>query len=275
VTAFQGDLAESYNNLGDWYLGAGDSAAAASLYQKTREIRERLATINLRDSGMQRLLAKALTNLGIARSAAGERAEAVRAYHQSRSILAAIVSANPDDLESRGELSRLLGHLGVVLAGLGRSAEARDLLNQGREDLRLICSRAPQIARYREYLIEHYHNQARGLRLLGQPAEAAEAARECLKIARGDQIELYRIACDFALCIPLVGQPASALTADPQAERRKYTDLAMDALRQAVASGFADGERLATDPDLAPLRSRDDLRVILSDLAFPTDPFAP
>ena len=45
-------------------------------------------------------------------------------------------------------------------------------------------------------------------------------------------------------------------------------------LRRAVAAGYQRVEFLRTDPDLAPLRSREDFQRILLDAAFPDDPFA-
>jgi hypothetical protein len=47
-------------------------------------------------------------------------------------------------------------------------------------------------------------------------------------------------------------------------------DRAMEFLRQAVAKGFQDAAALKTDPDLAPLRSRDDFRELMQELEHKT-----
>ena len=47
----------------------------------------------------------------------------------------------------------------------------------------------------------------------------------------------------------------------------------MAVLRRALAAGFAAPAWLSQDHDLASLRSRDDFRALMMDLAFPADPF--
>jgi hypothetical protein len=49
-------------------------------------------------------------------------------------------------------------------------------------------------------------------------------------------------------------------------------------LRQAVAAGWNDARQTDRDPNLDPLRDRDDFRRLLAELldrGFPADPFAP
>jgi hypothetical protein len=48
----------------------------------------------------------------------------------------------------------------------------------------------------------------------------------------------------------------------------------MVALRRAVAAGYRSLDWMRRDPDLDPLRSRPDFRLLLMDLAFPADPLA-
>jgi hypothetical protein len=49
----------------------------------------------------------------------------------------------------------------------------------------------------------------------------------------------------------------------------------MALLHQAVAMGYRSLDAFRTEDALDPLRSRPDFRLLLDDLAFPADPFAP
>jgi hypothetical protein len=48
----------------------------------------------------------------------------------------------------------------------------------------------------------------------------------------------------------------------------------MAILRRAIDAGFRDAPRLASDPELIPLRSRADFQTLRMDIEFPADPFA-
>ena len=52
---------------------------------------------------------------------------------------------------------------------------------------------------------------------------------------------------------------------------------AVQLLKQAIAAGWSNAQQTSRDPDLAPLRDRDDFRRLLAELfdkGFPADPFA-
>ncbi len=49
----------------------------------------------------------------------------------------------------------------------------------------------------------------------------------------------------------------------------------MALLRRAIAIGFRNPDTFRNEPALEPLRDRDDFRLLLLDLSFPADPFAP
>src|SRR5206468_2862024 len=107
-------------------------------------------------------------------------------------------------------------------------------------------------------------------RHLGQPAEALysyQEARALLEtLPQPTPGDLYELACSRAACGLLVGHGKTDLTPKEQAQRQKDAELALDALRKAVASGFRDLARPRNDPELETLRTHADFKKLLSEL---------
>ena len=72
-----------------------------------------------------------------------------------------------------------------------------------------------------------------------------------------------------------VGPPAEGRPRNAASQARSDADRAIAAFRQAVAAGFRDNGLAQTDGDLIPIRSRPDFQVLLLDMAFPVNSFAP
>ncbi len=83
---------------------------------------------------------------------------------------------------------------------------------------------------------------------------------------------LYELANYQALTAGAAADPRSGV---PAAEARAGADRAMATLRRAVAGGFRNVAYMRIDTDLDALRSRDDFRLLMMDLCFPAEPFAP
>jgi serine/threonine-protein kinase len=112
--------------------------------------------------------------------------------------------------------------------------------------------------------------RVRALRDLDRPGEAFQAARATLDAWNPRLAEqpnrLADLASARALCSTLIGEGRPTLTEAETAERRRLEDLAMEALRDAVAKGFKDAARIKKDTDLTPLRQRDDFKKLLASL---------
>ena len=78
------------------------------------------------------------------------------------------------------------------------------------------------------------------------------------------------MACCHAALAGLAGRARSGVSA---AEGEEEARASIEWLRRAVAMGYRNGSELRVESALDPLRSRDDFRLLMMDLAMPFDPF--
>ncbi len=106
------------------------------------------------------------------------------------------------------------------------------------------------------------------LREAGKEPEASDVSRKALawfeRIDKEGLAKPYDIACIRSLSSDLV----KSTEKDPAAlERsRRLADQAMESLRQAVNGGYRDLAWIEFDPDLGPLRSRDDYKALIAEI---------
>jgi hypothetical protein len=90
--------------------------------------------------------------------------------------------------------------------------------------------------------------------------------------------DLYNLACYHALRHTIARlDPRGPVASSPRVESSVALDRAVDVLHRAIDAGWTDADWAARDPDLAPLRDRDEFRRLIEearDRAFPADPFA-
>jgi hypothetical protein len=77
---------------------------------------------------------------------------------------------------------------------------------------------------------------------------------------------LYRAACEQARCGSLVDRDLAELNARARARQQRDAGLALETLREALASGFTDGDRLRQEPALKPLRKEPEFQKLLRQL---------
>ncbi|MDX2037237.1 MAG: serine/threonine-protein kinase [Isosphaeraceae bacterium] len=99
---------------------------------------------------------------------------------------------------------------------------------------------------------------------LGRFAEALAELDEVTKSDPADPIHWYNFASVHAM----------AAAADAAAAKDESAARAVEKLQEAVKAGYANAAKLANDPDLDPLRTRDDFKKLLADLEkkFPPKP---
>jgi tetratricopeptide (TPR) repeat protein len=164
-------------------------------------------------------------------------------------------------LRAEGKLARFPAEADRLDKLEKNAGESRDILKaiedinfaldqRGDETLRLLMGRAGALARR------------------GRPGDAAATAEKMRALKPEDPVNLYNVACCYALCVPAVGagQAADALPAEEKAARAEYIARALKELRAAAGHGFHSVEKIESDPDLDALHKEADYRALVAEL---------
>jgi serine/threonine-protein kinase len=258
------NLARSVYFIGGHLAKEDKHAQARAAFEEAASLLREAAKEDPAVTDYPRDLGQVLFQLSGLHSRSGQHAKAVGTLQEACRIFDKLVVVAPTDLTIR------LNHCGAhqFLAGAYR--------DQGELDKALECNQGV-LAVIHKLMKDFPREQGPPLALAGtfgelaalqrrrgRPAEAAALALERKKVLPKDPGELYMAACDLAQCMPLVGKGKAELTAAEQVERRRYADLAVRALEEAVRHGYQDGDRLRGDASLDPLRERRDFQHLLT-----------
>jgi serine/threonine protein kinase len=274
VTDYRHELAGTFNNIANIQRARGRRDESLRTHRRALEIEEALVAADPRVVRYQTSMAGSYNAIGMIQAELGRLEESLRTFRQFQDRMRAVLADDPKNGGARMWLANALHNSAGVLADLGQTAEAVRTYRQAIEQTSRVAAAGPQLKNPRRALRSSYRDLAGALRTLGRPAEAAAALFEHPGLWDDDADALYNLACGLALCIPDPPKDGSEPTPEQQAERQKYANRAMTALRRAVAAGFRDASHILKDADLRPLRDRDDFRTLVGDLGFPSDPFA-
>jgi serine/threonine-protein kinase len=277
VTTFRSELAASYHDIGAIQRGAGRIEEALASYRKALAIRRGLADADPTAARLQSDLAQSCNDVGFLQNETGHPAEALASLERARAIFQGLADAYPAVTQFEGELAQSHQVIGSVQEQTGHSAEALASFERAGSILQKLVGANPKHALFQSRLATNhsYVGQARQRR--GRPDEAAAEFRQAVAIMEGlcnlqpDGYNLYNLACFRSLLSGIGSRPGSSLSAS---EAGSLGEQAVDALRRAVDAGLQDLAFMRKDPDLDPLRSRPDFRMLMMDLAFPENPFA-
>jgi serine/threonine protein kinase len=267
VTEFQLDLARSQVNFGNRLNDMGRADEALELFESARAIGERVARDNPTIPEFQRELAASLVGIGELLAKTDQPTQALESYRRSLAIWERLTHDNPADIADQSALGITLDEMAEIEIGQRRWQNARELLERAGERRRAALAAMPNDPELQRALRYHLLLETKVYQAHNQPEEAVRLAREALALPRARSTDFYNAACALALSVPITRDAVSQAVA---AE-------AVQALERAIAAGWNNAGKTNRDPDLAPLRDRDDFRqllAILFDRGFPADPFA-
>jgi WD40 repeat protein/serine/threonine protein kinase/tetratricopeptide (TPR) repeat protein len=249
------ELADGYTSLATIQAGMRQSGTAAATLSQALPLRRRLAEAEPKNEEGQVQLGDCLGNLGDLQRMIGDSESALENGREALEIRKKLVQAMPDDLDRQSKLGGSYNNVAMALQTLGKPKEALSHLEKALEHQRRAFDAKPNVAQYRRFLSNHYINLSKVRRDLKQPAEAVEAVLAFKHLSPNDPAMLYVAAQELSQCLSLVGQ-------DPP-ERKKYTDMALQTLREAQAAGFPLGQYLLRDAAFLPLRNEAEFKVLL------------
>lgn len=274
LRSVQDALGATLNNIGNLQRDAREFERAMASYREALNIRLRLFAAYPDRPGYRVALARIHHNIGLLQFEMGEPAAAIKSLREGLEAQKDLLRDLPTVTLYRVELAKGLNHLGKLLRSHGPPDEALKTYGEALSRLRELARDHPADPRIKTELARSLIGIAGLRRTTGDLAGVLGSAREALTILGRPHEpsfhDLPLLARAHSLCSVLVGRDQARLTPEEQAERRAHINEALEALRRYIPSGGVPA--LLEDADLAPLRSRPEIREILPDSSPPTDP---
>jgi eukaryotic-like serine/threonine-protein kinase len=158
----------------------------------------------------------------------------------------------------------------------GERAEALTVAQKARGLFERLVAEHPKNVFYRRDLARSYNNLGRLQAEVGEPTEALQSFQHAVDLFESlhelEPQDSYNLACNIALCIPLIGVKKGAQGVSPELNkgdrlrRQLYGTRAIEVLRRAAHGGFLNAQTFQDNTDLNSLRARTDFQVLMKEL---------
>jgi serine/threonine protein kinase/tetratricopeptide (TPR) repeat protein len=243
VPDYRNDLAGNHNNLGLLFLRLGKWMEAEAQYRQSLALQETLVAEFPMVPGYQIVLGGSYCNLGTLQRDDGRPADSLTSFERAITILAPLVEKEPRLVTARQFLQN--SHVGRAIAYSAIDQPADGLVDWDRA----IALCAPD-----ERASIRVH-RATALSQAGRTTEAVAEVADLTKTTNWNANEWYDFACVYALA-----------SAKEPANRKEYEARAVELLRQACAKGYKNLDGLTKNPELEPLREREDFQKLVAEL---------
>jgi serine/threonine-protein kinase len=296
-------LAEAYTRVGVTQYRMGELAAAQENYRKAYNLRRELVEENKDDPRLRQDLSYSTMALAETSFRLGHRDLADDLYQQVLDQREAMVKLKPTDLVALKELGDVYYMIGEFKLRCGDLAAARGNLEKSRDRRKELVRREPRNVLFARDLglalyrlgnladVEKKPGDARpmyeaALKIREDLAKISESndrrqTELMLALAHTSQAERALELADRFAAGPNVdreqriflascyAQVARAIPPEKAEQVQTALDKAVDAVRTAVREGFRDRVYLETEPDLEPIRQRNDFKSLLGGIPNP------
>jgi serine/threonine protein kinase len=266
---FRSELADTYHSLGrESTVGSNEQFQA---YQEALALREVLARERPDDPDVQVAMARTINNLGVVLATQGRHAEARDMYLRAAEHHQLAFGKTPWIVNYGRNLAISTNNVAWMQRKLGQNDEAFRWHERAIGILKKLAEDNPAVSFLWEDLFNAYQTITDFQRSLNHPTEAARwqrLARDAIeRIPREEANNLYLLARARARCAESIGWGKKELTSAEKTEQQHEANLALDALRKAVAAGLKDVAKLKDNQDFAVLREHTEFKALLVKLA--------
>jgi serine/threonine-protein kinase len=212
-------------------------------------------------------LANALGGLGVVYTNNLLQAEeAFRIEQEAVDVCQRLVKDHPDVPLYRFRLAVLSSNLGVDYLNRRRFDQAKTCLESANTIYSQLIQQYPANGKYKDYSFECKVYLALLTVGMGDSSSAVEQTETVLRERPRSEIVWYNAACVYSLAVRLVRKNEKLPAARRMELAQQYGARAVVLLQEAVARGWALVAPLRTEPDLEPVRDRDDFQKLLQEL---------
>ncbi len=274
VDLYKTELCSQLDNLGEQYVDLGKVGEALPHYRREITILKELLAGRPRSQAYALSVAEALSKLGNIQRHAGDSAAARELFFDARSLLDDTSARAPGNDLVQVRLGAALIREACALADLREPEKARPMLERAVKTLSGSMSPSTEETARRAWHNDALWELARILRVLkNEPeAEKVDAARVALWRDQPPE-DLATLALQQTSQAALIGYGKTPVPPAALSVRELDLDQAVADLSLAVARGFRDLRTIRSHPDSSILLSRDDVKLLMMDMAFPDRPF--
>jgi serine/threonine-protein kinase len=213
-------------------------------------------------------LAQSHAILGMAYRGQGQNDKAEAGQQQAVDMFEKLAREHPGVQEYAYGVGRCYTELGLTAKEAGRPDVAVGRFDKAIAILERVLGGGLEAAR--PSLLSAQLDRAIARAMQGDHAQATAEAKAVARQADLNPGHLYDLACNFSMSSVAAERDRKLSPGDRARLQALYAGRAMDFLQQAVAAGWRNPQHLKTDPDMEPLRSREEFHKLLADLEAST-----
>jgi serine/threonine protein kinase/tetratricopeptide (TPR) repeat protein len=264
VPDYRSNLAWCHNALGNVLDGLHKHTEAEVEYRAAIKEQRRLADDNPKVATYRKVLADDHTSLGVWLTHLGRAADAEAEYRAVLAIEHQLLKSFPQEPDCHNTLAGTLVNLAILRRDGHQPREAKKLLNEARPHHEAALKANPNHALYRQFHANNLGVLTPVLVELGD-RDGLLALAERYRAGVGEpQDDLYNAASRVSKCVELVQKDGSVAESERADLARSYAEHAMGLLTQALKAGYGNAAWMRDDPDLQPLRGRQDFQKLLA-----------